>query len=158
PSRRCWPYGLRGRAGHGKILSKCGSLHPAFSYERVARSRRIANQRGEGPGRRLPVMECGGRRKASVNDKDGTNPGVANMTSTDLATDLPRGVHLLRDPRLNKSTAFTEPEREALALTGLVPEGLDTQENQLRRVLLQLSQKTTDLDRYIYLSSLQDND
>src|SRR5262245_56552233 len=102
----------------------------------------------------------GGRRKASVekNDKCGTNQGVPSMTSNGPAAGLPRGVHLLRDPRLNKSTAFTEPEREALALTGLVPEGIDTAENQLRRVLLQLSQKTTDLDRYIYLSSLQDND
>src|SRR5262245_8665910 len=80
------------------------------------------------------------------------------MTGNGPAADLPRGVHLLRDPRLNKSTAFTEPEREALALTGLVPEGIDTEENQLFRVLLQLSQKTTDLEGYIYLSSLQDND
>ena len=68
------------------------------------------------------------------------------------------GVHLLRDPRLNKSTAFTEAEREALGLTGLVPEGIDTEENQWNRILLQLSQKTTDLERYIFLSALQDND
>jgi malate dehydrogenase (oxaloacetate-decarboxylating)(NADP+) len=80
------------------------------------------------------------------------------MTSNGLAADHPRGVHLLRDPSLNKSTAFTEPEREALGLVGLVPEGVDTEENQLRRVLLQLSKKTTDIDRYIYLAALQDND
>jgi malate dehydrogenase (oxaloacetate-decarboxylating)(NADP+) len=75
-----------------------------------------------------------------------------------LGQDLPRGMHLLRDPRLNKSTAFTEPEREALGLIGLVPEGVDTEETQLRRVHLQLSHKSTDLDKYIYLSALQDND
>ncbi len=65
------------------------------------------------------------------------------MASNGLNAKLPLGVHLLRDPRLNKSTAFTEPEREALGLTGLVPEGVDTEENQMRRVLLQLSKKST---------------
>lgn len=38
-----------------------------------------------------------------------------------------RGIALLRDPRLNKSTAFTESEREALGLVGLVPEGIDNE-------------------------------
>lgn len=80
------------------------------------------------------------------------------MATTTRAADLPHGVTLLRDPRLNKSTAFTEPEREALGLTGLVPEGVDTEETQLRRILLQLSNKSTDLERYIFLSALQDND
>src|SRR5260370_2057436 len=67
-----------------------------------------------------------------------------------------RGAALLRDPQLNKSTAFTEAEREALGLVGLVPEGIDTEELQLQRVHLQLGQKNTDLERYVYLSSLQD--
>jgi malate dehydrogenase (oxaloacetate-decarboxylating)(NADP+) len=71
---------------------------------------------------------------------------------------LPRGMELLHSPRLNKLTAFTEAEREALGLIGLVPEGLDTEEMQLQRVHLQLGQKTTDLERYVFLNSLQDND
>jgi malate dehydrogenase (oxaloacetate-decarboxylating)(NADP+) len=71
---------------------------------------------------------------------------------------IPHGLDLLHHPRLNKSTAFTEPEREALGLVGLLPDGVDTEEMQLQRVQLQLSQKTTDLERYIFLSSLQDND
>src|SRR5580700_21035 len=69
-----------------------------------------------------------------------------------------RGVALLRDPRLNKSTAFTESEREGLGLLGLVPEGIDTEETQIQRVLLQLTQKPNDLEKYIYLSQLQDTD
>src|SRR5262245_38160426 len=80
------------------------------------------------------------------------------MSSDRPSAEVPRGVQLLRDPRLNKSTAFTETEREALALTGLVPEGVDTEENQLRRVLLQLGKKSNDIERYILLSALQDND
>ncbi len=80
------------------------------------------------------------------------------MANDGFASDLPRGANLLRHPHLNKSTAFTEAEREALGLIGLLPEGVDTEENQLRRVHIQLSSKSTDLEKYIYLMSLQDND
>src|SRR5580704_9336123 len=74
-----------------------------------------------------------------------------------MATTL-RSMYLLRDPHLNKSTAFTEAEREALGIVGLVPEGIDTEETQIQRALLQLGQKPTDLEKYIYLSQLQDTD
>jgi malate dehydrogenase (oxaloacetate-decarboxylating)(NADP+) len=67
-----------------------------------------------------------------------------------------RGIDLLRDPQLNKSTAFTEAEREALGLTGLLPAGVDSEETQVQRVLQQLGQKTTELERYIYLTQLLD--
>src|SRR5580704_2797983 len=69
-----------------------------------------------------------------------------------------RGFALLRDPQLNKSTAFTESEREALGLLGLLPEGIDSEETQLQRVHLQLAKKPNDLEKYIYLSQLQDTD
>jgi len=69
-----------------------------------------------------------------------------------------RGVDILRDPRLNKMTCFSEEEREALGLVGLVPEGIDTETTQVERVLHQLSRKPTDLGKYIYLTALQDND
>jgi malate dehydrogenase (oxaloacetate-decarboxylating)(NADP+) len=74
-----------------------------------------------------------------------------------MATTL-RGISLLRDPRLNKSTAFSEAEREELGLVGLVPEGMDNEETQIQRVLLQLGQKPTNLEKYIFLSQLQDMD
>jgi malate dehydrogenase (oxaloacetate-decarboxylating)(NADP+) len=80
------------------------------------------------------------------------------MANDGSGSHVPQGTQLLRDPHSNKATAFTEAEREALGLIGLLPEGVDTEENQLRRVHLQLSFKTTDLERYIYLTALQDND
>jgi malate dehydrogenase (oxaloacetate-decarboxylating)(NADP+) len=69
-----------------------------------------------------------------------------------------RGIELLHDPSLNKSTAFTEAEKQALGLVGLLPEVSESEDLQLKRVLLQLAQKTTDLERYIYLMNLLDHD
>jgi malate dehydrogenase (oxaloacetate-decarboxylating)(NADP+) len=69
-----------------------------------------------------------------------------------------RGADVLLDPRINKSTAFTEKEREALGLTGLLPEVTESEDLQIRRVMQQLGFKTTDLERYIYLVNLLDHD
>ena len=39
-----------------------------------------------------------------------------------------RGIELLQDPSLNKSTAFTEAEKEALGLVGLLPDATETED------------------------------
>jgi malate dehydrogenase (oxaloacetate-decarboxylating)(NADP+) len=67
-----------------------------------------------------------------------------------------RGIDLLRGPKLNKSTAFTEAERDALDLPGLLPAAVDSEETQVRRALHLLGQKPTDLERYINLIQLLD--
>ncbi len=73
-----------------------------------------------------------------------------------MASTTKRGIELLQDPSLNKSTAFTEAERQALGIVGLVPDVTESIETQLSRVLLQLKEKATDLDRFIYLMNLLD--
>jgi malate dehydrogenase (oxaloacetate-decarboxylating)(NADP+) len=70
-------------------------------------------------------------------------------------TDL-RGSALLHDPLLNKGTAFTAEERSALGLEGLLPPHVFTLQQQVDRVLSNYRRKTTDLERYIHLVSLQD--
>jgi len=67
-----------------------------------------------------------------------------------------RGAALLHDPLLNKGTAFTEAERDAFGLRGLLPPHVNTQEGQVRRVMDSLRRKTSDLEKYIYLVSLQE--
>ena len=67
------------------------------------------------------------------------------------------GMELLQDPSLNKSTAFTEAEKQSLGIVGLVPDVTETMDVQLSRVMMQLGHKTTDLDRYIYLVNLLDH-
>lgn len=69
---------------------------------------------------------------------------------------LPRGVKLLHDPVRNKGTAFTEQEREALGLRGLLPPRVHTQAEQVIRVLENLRSKPSDLERYLDLIALQD--
>jgi len=69
---------------------------------------------------------------------------------------FPRGAALLRDPTLNKGTAFTEAEREALGLRGLLPPHIGTQEVQVSRVLENFRELGTSLEKYILLEALQD--
>ena len=74
-----------------------------------------------------------------------------------MASTTKRGIELLQDPSLNKSTAFTEAEKQALGLVGLVPDVTETEDLQLQRAMMQLSKKDTDLERYIYLMNLLDH-
>jgi malate dehydrogenase (oxaloacetate-decarboxylating)(NADP+) len=67
-----------------------------------------------------------------------------------------RGIEVLHDPRINKSTGYMEDERRTLGLIGLVPDVTESIETQLARVMLQLDIKNTDLDRFIYLMGLLD--
>ena len=69
-----------------------------------------------------------------------------------------RGVELLRNPSVNKGTAYTEAEKESLGVVGLVPDVTESIETQLSRVLWQLDQKTSDLERYVYLMNLLEID
>ncbi len=68
---------------------------------------------------------------------------------------LPRGVAVLSDPLLNKGTAFTERERDVLGLRGLLPPRVFTLEEQLQRTLNAVRSKPTDIEKYIYLTNLQ---
>jgi malate dehydrogenase (oxaloacetate-decarboxylating)(NADP+) len=63
---------------------------------------------------------------------------------------------ILYNPRLNKGTAFTEAERELLGLTGLFPDAVEDAATQQRRALMQLGMRANDLERYVFLSELQD--
>ena len=66
------------------------------------------------------------------------------------------GVDLLRDPLLNKGSAFTREERIAFDIDCLLPHSVTTMENQAKRVHEHFSRLTDDFDTYIALSSLQD--
>jgi malate dehydrogenase (oxaloacetate-decarboxylating) len=67
-----------------------------------------------------------------------------------------RGYSVLSDPWLNKGTAFTESERAALGLTGLLPSRVLTLDQQAQRAYRQCSRQASDLDKNVYLTALQD--
>ena len=71
-----------------------------------------------------------------------------------ITTDL-RGDALLHDPRLNKGSAFTQAERDALGLNGLLPDAVQDLNVQVARVISQLETLTEDLQKYLFLSDLQ---
>lgn len=62
---------------------------------------------------------------------------------------------LITNSLLNKGTAYTEGERDLLGLRGLLPPRIFTIEEQSERALTNLRRKTTDLEKYIFLSTLQ---
>ena len=67
-----------------------------------------------------------------------------------------RGSAVLAAPTINRGTAFTLAEREALGLTGLLPTGVSTLEGQLRRVYAQYLEQANDLRKWVYLANLRD--
>src|SRR5271165_4446370 len=75
----------------------------------------------------------------------------AHIVETEL-----EGTALLTNPMLNKGTAFTDEERTAFALHGLLPPHVGTLEVQSARRLQAMRRLARDLDRYVFLRGLQD--
>ena len=67
------------------------------------------------------------------------------------------GYDMVRDPLLNKGTAFTGRERDELGLHGLLPVEQTSQEQQAKRVIASLDELEKPLNKYVRLSALQDN-
>ena len=67
-----------------------------------------------------------------------------------------RGYDVIRDPLLNKGTAFTTEERKTLGLTGLLPSEVNTMDQQAKRAYAGIERQTDPLARYVALSALQD--
>ncbi len=84
-----------------------------------------------------------------MNATNGTNAGST-------AADQVRGMALLRDPLLNKGTAFTERERDTLGLRGLLPAHVLSMEAQAERVMTNLRRLPNDLEKYVALNALHD--
>ena len=80
------------------------------------------------------------------------------MNTLNRATDsdLPHGMALLRDPLLNRGTGFTNEERDALGLRGLLPANVLSMQAQAERVLTNLRKLPNDLEKYVALNALHD--
>lgn len=81
---------------------------------------------------------------------------MAEQKQNPTKTGLPTGIALLRDPLLNKGTAFTERERDTLGLRGLLPPRVHTQAEQAHRVMTNLRTLSDPLEKYVALNALHD--
>jgi malate dehydrogenase (oxaloacetate-decarboxylating) len=81
---------------------------------------------------------------------------MRNNTSQHVETSL-SGYELLNDPLLNKGTAFTEDERNAFDLQGLLPPHVAELDYQVMRRLDAFRGLGSDIQRYVFLRGLQDS-
>jgi malate dehydrogenase (oxaloacetate-decarboxylating)(NADP+) len=88
-----------------------------------------------------------------MNDLPRTTPLEAKMTR--LIDQHLKGYALLRDPRLNKGTAFTAAERRTYGLEGLLPPAIPSIELQIARRHSEIASLENDLQKYLVLSDLQ---
>lgn len=82
-----------------------------------------------------------------IADKDGLPSHLETPVS---------GYNLLGNPKLNKGCAFTEAEREQFGLIGLLPQNIETLDEQTARMYIQFSEHHTNLSKNIYLHVLHD--
>ena len=78
------------------------------------------------------------------------------MATTTANDSILHGQDVLRDPHLNRGTAFTAGERSALGLEGLLPAGVLSLDEQARRSYEQYSVQPTDLAKNDFLAALHD--
>jgi malate dehydrogenase (oxaloacetate-decarboxylating)(NADP+) len=67
------------------------------------------------------------------------------------------GYQVIREPAWNKGTSFSPDERISKNLTGLIPHVLESLETQCQRALRMINSRGTSIDKYLYLSSLKQN-
>ncbi|MFI9724262.1 NAD-dependent malic enzyme [Streptomyces sp. NPDC052396] len=85
------------------------------------------------------------------------NPGPTRWNPQDQHWETTaRGRAVLTDPRINKGTAFTTEERQALGLIGLLPPRVLTLEQQTARVYAQYRVQPSDLAKHVHLTALHD--
>lgn len=68
---------------------------------------------------------------------------------------MPRGSALLANPLLNKGTAFTDQERDALGLRGLLPPRIFSLDEQVNRAYANFQHQAEPIDKYVFLTLLQ---
>ncbi|GKT84630.1 malic enzyme [Colletotrichum tofieldiae] len=62
---------------------------------------------------------------------------------------------ILREPLWNKGLSFTPEERVTRNLTGLIPHTMESLQTQCQRAMKMINTRQTDVDKYLYLSSLK---
>ncbi|PQM34861.1 NADP-dependent malic enzyme isoform X1 [Prunus yedoensis var. nudiflora] len=138
------------------------SLSRHSFLKRLVREQKV----GAFMGSLLKEIRNGGHSVADTESKAGFGGGVEDVYGEDCATEdqvltpwtasVASGYTLLRDPHYNKGLAFTEKERDAHYLRGLLPPAVLTQELQEKKLIQNLRQYEVPLHRYIAMMDLQE--
>ncbi|KAL9262743.1 NADP-dependent malic enzyme-like protein [Drosera capensis] len=91
-----------------------------------------------------------------VEDVYGEDHATVDQFVTPWSLSVASGYSLLRDPHFNKGLAFTEKEREAHYLSGLLPPAIISQELQERRMLDSIRQYQVPLQKYVAMMDLEE--
>ncbi|KAJ3670962.1 hypothetical protein LUZ60_008388 [Juncus effusus] len=126
-----------------------------FNLIRILRRKNIFAMADEGGIRGLHVdstSAVGG----GVQDAYGEDRATETQLVTPWIVSIASGYTLLRDPHHNKGLAFTEKERDAHYLRGLLPPAIMSQELQEKRLMQSIRQYELPLQKYIALMDLEE--
>ncbi|CAO2816789.1 unnamed protein product [Amaranthus hypochondriacus] len=104
----------------------------------------------------LEEMTQGSNSVAGVKDFYGEDSATEDQPVTPWAFSVASGFALLRDPHHNKGLAFTDKERDAHYLRGLLPPSVLSQELQEKKFLTLLRQYQVPLHKYMAMMDLQE--
>ncbi|XP_031388366.1 NADP-dependent malic enzyme-like isoform X2 [Punica granatum] len=102
------------------------------------------------------VLEPKSNVGGGVEDVYGEDRATEDQLITPWAFSVASGSSLLRDPRYNKGLAFSESERDAHYLRGLLPPAVLSQQLQEKKLMMNLQQHHLPLQKYMALMDLQE--
>ncbi|GBG82530.1 hypothetical protein CBR_g34906 [Chara braunii] len=138
----------------------CGGAKflPALAVSEAGGSGRSSGTQAHGNSRRSVRRQVAAPRRVSEVSTDESTADALVKGKNEVQECIDCGLdrhHLLRNPTLNKGTAFTPDERDMMRIRGLLPPKVEALEAQARRVMGQLNASADTLNRYIILSGLQ---
>ncbi|XP_027167372.1 NADP-dependent malic enzyme, chloroplastic-like [Coffea eugenioides] len=91
-----------------------------------------------------------------IGDVYGEDTATEDQSITPWTVSVASGYPLLRDPHYNKGLAFTEKEKDAHYLRGLLPPVVVSQELQVKKMMANIRQYQVPLQRYMAMMDLQE--
>ncbi|CAN1285992.1 NADP-dependent malic enzyme 4, chloroplastic [Linum perenne] len=91
-----------------------------------------------------------------IRDVYGEDTATEDQAVTPWSLSVASGYSLLRDPRHNKGLAFTDKERDAHYLLGLLPPSVPSQDLQVKKLMHIIRQYQVPLQKYMYMMDLQE--
>nr|XP_051223358.1 NADP-dependent malic enzyme, chloroplastic isoform X2 [Lolium perenne] len=157
-------------ASHAASLWKrgggdAGGGSGCMSCMEVRRRRAAAAPVRAAPPKRVEAVAMESAAETAHSDKEAPaaedtygedSPPEEELPVTPWAFSVASGYTLLRDPHHNKGLAFSEKERDAHYLRGLLPPAVVSQELQVKKIMHDLRQYKVPLQRYVAMMDLQE--